>query len=219
MKIRNPWAIKLVGFFGAWLIRLWIGTLAYRYRPLGPNMNPLQKGFRGRFIYVFFHENMLLPCHHYARRDIQVLISQHADGEMIAQVCRHVGFSTIRGSATRGGIKALREMIRSSRDCHIAVIPDGPRGPRRHVELGLAYLAAKSGLPIVLLGIGYDRPWRLNTWDRFALPRPWTRAVMVSSAPITIPADADRKQLEAYRQDLERSLNELTERAERMASR
>ncbi len=155
MKIRNPWIIKWIGFLGALLIRLYIGTLAYRYRPIGPNMNPLRRGFQGRFIYAFWHENILLPCYHYARRDIRVLISEHADGEMIAQVCRHIGFGTVRGSATRGGTKALLKMMRASKNCHIAVVPDGPRGPRRHLELGLVYLAARTGLPLVLMGIGY----------------------------------------------------------------
>lgn len=219
MKIRNPSVIKWVGLFGSWLIRLWVGTLAYRYRPLGPDMNPLRPGFKGRFIYAFWHENMLLPCYHYARRDIKVLISEHADGELIAQVCRHIGFGTVRGSKTRRGTKALLEMVHASKDCHIAFIPDGPRGPRRHVELGLIFLAAKTGLPLVLMGIGYDRPWRLNTWDRFALPRPWSRAVLVTSAPIPIPADLGRRELEQYRVQIEKTLNDVNDRAEQLAAR
>ncbi len=219
MKIRNPWIIKWIGFLGALLIRLYIGTLAYRYRPIGPNMNPLRRGFQGRFIYAFWHENILLPCYHYARRDIRVLISEHADGEMIAQVCRHIGFGTVRGSATRGGTKALLKMMRASKNCHIAVVPDGPRGPRRHLELGLVYLAARTGLPLVLMGIGYERPWRLGTWDRFALPRPWSRAVMITLPPLQIPADADKETLEAYRVQVEQTLTEITDYAERLASR
>src|SRR5262245_24025137 len=130
MKIRRPWMIALIGLFGAVVIRLWLSTLSFRYRSLGKNVDPHQKP-DGRYIYVFWHENILLPCYQYARRDIKVLISQPADGEMIAQVCQHTGFGTIRGSSTRGGMKALRKMLRASRNCHIAVIPDGPRGPRR----------------------------------------------------------------------------------------
>jgi len=217
MKIRNPWVIRWVGFVGSWLIRLYIGTLAYRYRPVGPDMNPLRRGFRGRFIYAFWHENILLPCYHYARRDIRVLISEHADGEMIAQVCRHLGFGTVRGSATRGGTKALLKMLRASRRCHLAVVPDGPRGPRRHVELGLVYLAARTGLPLVLMGIGYDKPWRLRTWDRFALPKPWSRAVLVTLPPLEVPADATREQLDMYRLSIEKALNDVSDYAERLA--
>jgi lysophospholipid acyltransferase (LPLAT)-like uncharacterized protein len=219
MKIRNPTIIKWIGFFGALIIRVWISTLAYRYHPLGRNMDPCRDQLKGRFLYTFWHENILVPCYQYRKRNIQVLISEHADGEMIAQVCKHIGYGTIRGSKTRGGMKAMRAMIRAASDCHIAVMPDGPRGPRRHVELGLIYLAAKTGMPIIPIGVGYDRPWRLNTWDRFALPRPFSQAVVVSLEPVHIPEGADKAELEEYRRQIEKALVEVSEYAERLASR
>jgi lysophospholipid acyltransferase (LPLAT)-like uncharacterized protein len=160
-----------------------------------------------------------VPCYQFARRDILVLISQHADGEMIAQVCKHIGYGTVRGSSTRGGLKAMREMIRAADNCHIAIMPDGPRGPRRHVELGLIYLAAKTGLPLVLAGVGHDRPWRLKTWDRFAMPRPWSKSVILTLKPIHIPENATKAELETYRQQVEQALVEVTDCAERLASR
>jgi lysophospholipid acyltransferase (LPLAT)-like uncharacterized protein len=219
MKIRHPAIIKWIGFLGAVVIRLLISTLSFRQRALGVNVIPNVGRIDGRYIYVFWHENILVPCYAYRHLNIQVLISEHADGEMIAQVCKHVGYGTIRGSKTRGGMKALRQLIRASSDWHIAIMPDGPRGPRRHVELGLIYLASKAGLPLILCGVGHDRPWRLNTWDRFCIPRPFTKAVILASAPVAIPEDADKADLEAWRLKVETILNELTERAERIASR
>ncbi len=220
MKIRHPALIKWVGFIGALLIRWWIGTLSYRLRIAGgKKLVPNQVGFTGRYLYAFWHENILVPCAIFAQRDIKVLISQSADGEMIARISEHLGFGTIRGSSSLGGMKAMRAMIRSSEHSHIVVIPDGPRGPRRHVELGLVYLAAKTGLPIVLVGIGHDRPWRFNTWDRFVLPRPFSKAAVLALEPIHIPEDANKAQLEEYRELLERSLNEVTDAADRFASR
>jgi lysophospholipid acyltransferase (LPLAT)-like uncharacterized protein len=219
MKIRNPTIIKWIGFLGALLIRVWIGTLSFRFRSVGEDYFPSRGRITGRYIYAFWHENILVPCQSFAQRDILVLISQHADGEMIAQVCKHMGFGTIRGSSTRGGIKALREMIRVSECNHFAVMPDGPRGPRRHVELGLVYLAAKTGLPIVLLGIGHDRPWRLKTWDRFVMPRPFSQAICIALDPIPIPQNATKAQLEEYRARVEKALNDVTDCAERLASR
>ena len=218
MKIRHPAVIKWIGFLGAILIRCWIGTLSFRYRSLGENVFP-DRGVRGCILFAFWHENILVPCHAFARRDTLVLISQHADGEMIARVCKHMGWGTVRGSSTRGGIKAMREMMRASTGRHIAVMPDGPRGPRRHVELGLIFLAAKTGMPIVLLGVGHDRPWRLKTWDRFCVPRPFSKALVLGSAPILIPPDANKSELEALRQQVEQTLNDLTDHAERLASR
>ena len=158
MKIRKPWLIKLLGLFGAIVIRLWLSTL----RPLLllplPHLDPRRLSATDRFIYIFWHENILLPCYLFGRCHINVLISQHADGELITQVCRHLGYGAVRGSKTRGGIQAMRKMLRNRRRCHVAVMPDGPRGPRRHVEMGVVYLAAKTGMPIIVCGIGYDRP-------------------------------------------------------------
>jgi len=218
MKIRKPWMIKLIGLLGAVVIRLWLSTLRIRYRPQGPNFDPNQPNFAGRFIYIFWHENILLPCYLFARRDIKVLISEHADGEMIAQVCHHVGFGTIRGSTTRKSLTALRNMLRASRRNHIAVIPDGPRGPRRRVEKGVIYLASKTGLPIVAVGIGYENPRRLGTWDRFALPRLDSKARIITLDPIHIPADLDKEGLEEYRQIVQNELDKACAIAEKRAN-
>jgi lysophospholipid acyltransferase (LPLAT)-like uncharacterized protein len=219
MKLRHPGVIKAAGFAGSWAIRLWMGTLRYRYRPLGPNFDPRQPGLNGRFIYAFWHENMLLPAYHYGRPDIRVLISQHADGQLIAEVCRHLRFGLVRGSTTRGGVEAVRHMLRASRRAHLAITPDGPRGPRRQVQMGLIYLAARTELPIVPTGVGFQRPWRLRSWDHFAVPKPWSLSTCVTAEPIRIPADADKEMLEQYRRQVEQVLHEVSRRAEQLANR
>src|SRR3954467_622319 len=129
MKLRHPVLIKVAGLAASWAIRFWIGTLRYRYRSLGPNVEPRQRCLGGRYIYAFWHENILLPAYHYGRRDIRVLISRHADGQLIAEVVRHLRFPVVAGSTARGGVEALRQMVRHSRRGHIAITPDGPRGP------------------------------------------------------------------------------------------
>jgi len=214
MKIRRPWMIKAVGFTAAWSVRLWLGTLSFRYRPLGPNLDPRRPDIRDRYIYAFWHENMLLPAYHYGRGDIHVLISQHADGQLIAEVCRHLRFRTVRGSSTRGGIEAVKRMLRLADHGHLAITPDGPRGPRREVQLGLVYLAARTGLPIVPTGFAYDRPWRARSWDRFAMPRPWSRATCVTGEPIAVPAEAGREDLEHYRALVEQAMQRVSAAAE-----
>jgi lysophospholipid acyltransferase (LPLAT)-like uncharacterized protein len=218
MKLRHPWFIRIVAFLGAWLVRCWIGTLRYCYQPLGPNVDPHRPEMNQRVIYAFWHENLLLLAYQYGRPDIYVLISTHADGQLITEIAERLGFRTVRGSATRGGVKAVREMIaRAGQSAHLAITPDGPRGPRREVQMGVVYLAAQTGLPIVPIGISFDRPWRANSWDRFALPRPWSRARTVTGQLIHVPTDADREQLEAYRQRLEQSLREVSRIADRWA--
>ena len=217
MKIRNPALIRALGFVTAWVIRLWMGTLRVRCRCLGPDVDPHRRELRGRYVYAFWHENMMLPAYCYARPDIWVLISQHADGQLIAEVCRHLGFRTVRGSTTRGGVEAVRQMLRLGRKGHLASTPDGPRGPRRHVQPGLVYLAARTGMPIVPVGIGFRRHWRLRSWDRFAVPRPWGLGACVLGEPIDVPADAGRATLAEYSERVEAALRRVTAAAEEWA--
>jgi lysophospholipid acyltransferase (LPLAT)-like uncharacterized protein len=172
---------------------------------------------QGHYIYAFWHENILLPACYYGRPEVRVLISQHADGQLIAEVCRHLGFGLVRGSTTRGGAEAMRQMLRACQESHLAITPDGPRGPRRQVQQGLVYLAARTGLPIVPIGIAFKRAWRMRSWDHFAIPRPWSLGTCVCVEPIMVPAEADKEQLEHYRQLVQEAMLRATAMAERWA--
>ena len=217
MKLRQPWLIKLVAFAGVVFLRLWLGTLRYRFLALGPRIDVKRVDRRQRFLWIFWHEYMLVPAYLYPREDVHVLISTHADGELIAQVCRRLGFQTVRGSTTRRGVEATRQMLKMSQDGQLVVTPDGPRGPRRRLQSGVVHLAALTGLPILPMGFAFDRPWRARSWDRFALPWPGSRAASVSGEPIVVPADATREELEAYRVQVEEALNRVTACAEQLA--
>jgi lysophospholipid acyltransferase (LPLAT)-like uncharacterized protein len=219
MKIRNPWLISALGFLAALVVRVWVGTVRYRYRPLGANMDPNHRDFSGRYIYAFWHENILLPAYQYGRPDIYVLISEHADGQLIAETCRHLRFKLVRGSTDRrGAVKAVRQMIHLAAKFQLAVTPDGPRGPRRQVQPGLVYMAARTGLSIVPMGIAWRKAWRMRSWDRFALPVPWSMASLVTTEPIHVPQTVDKSELEAYRRRVEQALEHATSIAERMAA-
>lgn len=218
MKLRSPWMYRLVGVLGAWLIRLWMGSLRYRVRKKGDaGIDPCDPAFHGRYIYVFWHETMLYPAYLYAIPGVKVLISRHSDGEFITQVVRRLGFGVIRGSTNRQGAAALLGMIRHGRSGHLAVTPDGPRGPRRCLQPGVVYLAAKTGLPIVPVGFASHRPWRGTNWDRFQIPKPGSVATVVGGHPFTVPADADEQTLEDYRVRIEAALREVTSEAEEWA--
>ncbi len=122
-----------------------------------------------------------------------MLLSRHRDAEILSYAAHHMGFEFVRGSTNRGGVAALRELLAKSRSMHLTITPDGPRGPRRRLAPGCVYLASKLGLPLVVMGFGYDRPWRVRSaWDQFAMPRPGSRARAVVSGEIFIPPDLDR---------------------------
>src|SRR3954468_9976148 len=207
MRIQAPLLFRGIGIGGAWLVRRLVGTCRFHFRYADPGVNPEVARKAGRrYIYAFYHEVMLFPAYFWAWPEMQILISDHRDGEMITQVVRRLGFGVVRGSTTRGGARALREMTQRADRAPLCVTPDGPRGPRRHVHQGLAYLASRTGLPIVGAGMAFRDPWRAKSWDRFAVPRPFRAAACVTPEAVYIPPDADRDTLEIYRQEVERRM-------------
>lgn len=219
MKIRNPFLIKMVGTIVALLVRVWIGSVRYRYRPQGKRFDPTRMKGEGRYIYAFWHEHLLLPAYHYGQRNVWVLISEHADGELITQACRNLGFSVVRGSTTRGGSRALRQLVKVAEKGHLALTPDGPRGPRRQVQIGLVYLAARTGWPIIPIGFAAENAWRMKSWDRFMLPVPYGSAYCVTGEPIVVPEHADRADLEAYRGKVQQAMDAANRAAEALVRR
>jgi lysophospholipid acyltransferase (LPLAT)-like uncharacterized protein len=166
---------------------------------------------------LFWHENILLPLYLRGGCPLAILLSRHRDADILAEVARQAGFECIRGSTFRGAAPAMRELLRKGRQMHLAITPDGPRGPRRRLAQGAIYLASRLGMPIVVIGVGYDRPWRTPTWDRFAIPRPFTRARAIVSPAIHISPDVDRARTEECRLRLETLLIRLTDEAEAWA--
>ena len=220
MKIEHPLAVKAVEVGGAWLIRRLSGSCRFHFRYADPTVDPEVARQTGqRFIYAFYHEVMLFPAYYWAWPEMQILISDHRDGELIARVVGRLGFGVVRGSTTRGGARALREMTHRVDQGHLCVTPDGPRGPRRHVHQGLAYLSSKTGLPIVGAGMAFKNPWRAKSWDRFAVPRPFSAAACVVPEPLLVPPDADRATVEACRAEVERRMLAATDEAEAWVAR
>jgi lysophospholipid acyltransferase (LPLAT)-like uncharacterized protein len=219
MKLRHPLARKFAGLGGAWLLRYLLGSLQFRYHCLGVNVSPHLRRRKARYIYALWHEYLLLPMYQFRDAGVAVLISEHRDGELANLVGRQFGLRVVRGSTTRGGVPALRRLIALGRASSLALTVDGPRGPRRRVKLGVAYLAAQTGMAIVPTGVAYERPWRLRSWDRLAVPRPGSRAVAVADAPIVVPPYTNRTQMERYRLLVEERMMHATALAEDWASR
>jgi len=218
MKLRGRFVNKIGGFLIASTTRAWMGTLDYHAALYDNSVDPVHPNFRGPAIFLFWHE--YIPVLFYLRGhcNIAMLLSQHQDAEWLSQAARHMGFETIRGSTNRGGVTALRQLLRTSRSMNLAITPDGPRGPRRKLASGPIYLSSRLGIPLVAIGLGYRSCWRLSTWDRFAWPKPRTGARIIASPAVQIPSGLDRAGIEHHRQQVERLLNTLTEQAEHWAA-
>jgi lysophospholipid acyltransferase (LPLAT)-like uncharacterized protein len=218
MKIRHPWLIRLTAALGAVLVWLLMRTMRYRIFLRGQDVHP-GKHLPRPMIYAFWHDSFLFMAGMTSPRKACILVSQSADGELIAQLVQRLGHRVARGSSTRGGAQGLWELLVEAQECHIGVTPDGPRGPRRRVKSGAIYLAARTGLAIVPVGIAYGKAWRARSWDRFAVPLPFTEIVGVAGRTLEVPADLDRAGLERYRLELEARMTEATARAEEWAGR
>ncbi len=217
MKLKNPTLQKLGGLVLSSLTWKWMRTLEYRAVLHEADADPADAEFPGPAIYLFWHEYIpfLLPLRGHC--NVSLLISRHQDAEWLAEAARHLGFGTVRGSTNRSGTAALREICGAGRTRNLAITPDGPRGPRRKLAPGAVYLASRLQIPLIAIGLGYQNPWRVPTWDRFAIPVPFSRARAVVGPRLHIPENLDRNQLESWRERVETHLNSMTELAERWA--
>jgi len=145
-------------------------------------------------IFAFWHARLLMMgvglkgCKGYT------MISEHQDGGFIADTLELQGFKTIRGSSSRGGARALIEMIGLSKSekCDFGITPDGPKGPREIVKPGITLLAKKTGIKIYPVMWATKRQWRMTgSWDHFYIPKPFTKGVFVFGEPVYIAANAN----------------------------
>jgi len=163
-----------------------------------------------RCIFALWHSQLLPLTYTHRHRGVAFLISQHRDGELIARLIHRLGYVTARGSSTRGGGEGTREMISFAERGHLlGITPDGPRGPAEVVKAGLVFLASRTGFPVLPVAAVSAPAWRLRSWDRFMIPRPFARVVAGYGQPITIPPGVAESELEAWQERIAGALNEL----------
>ena len=181
------WTVRL----GAAFLRL----LASTWRVRAVNDGPLNEARRAGqpVLFALWHGELLPLLWHQRGRGVAVVISEHRDGEIIAQIAESLGYRTVRGSSTRGASRALLGLVRVMAEGHDgAITPDGPRGPARVFAPGAAVAAQRTGVPIVPIRASASSAWRLKSWDRFLIPKPFAR-VTVTMGPLTrVVADSPR---------------------------
>jgi lysophospholipid acyltransferase (LPLAT)-like uncharacterized protein len=178
--------------FGAWLVRLLVATLRVRVNDqagvLGGPSSP-------RLIWAFWHNRLLIIPHllnHYlSHRPGAALTSASKDGELLAAFLERFHVRPIRGSSSRQGAAAVLEMKRLIAEGYdVAITPDGPRGPRYHLNPGVITLAQKTGALVMPIRVDYSRFWRLKSWDAFEIPKPFSR-VEITLLPLHRVAESE----------------------------
>jgi lysophospholipid acyltransferase (LPLAT)-like uncharacterized protein len=212
LSLIDRFAASLVGTVGYLFVTLVGRTL--RVERIGTeNIERCQQGTK-RKTFVFWHGELLTLAYTYRHKGICVLVSRHRDGESIARALQRLGFGTVRGSSTEGGLEGLFEMCtRVKEGWDLAITPDGPRGPRHRAQPGVLYLAQRTGVIIVPTACVTAHRIVLSTWDGFEIPLPFSRVVVAHGAPLEIPRELGGSAVEEYTRMLEQALAGVDEEA------
>jgi lysophospholipid acyltransferase (LPLAT)-like uncharacterized protein len=209
----DTWRARVLIVLSFWLYRLWARTLRLQVE----DPHAVVPFVRTRpVIFAIWHNRLLMlprvfdPC--FPTRQSYGLISASRDGDLIARFIERSGYGTIRGSSSRKGVIALRQLVDTlAADGNVLVTPDGPRGPVYQLSQGVVFLAQKSAAPVVPIHMEYSSCWRLKSWDRFVVPRPFAKLRAIFGAPIQVPPIAGAEDFEAERLRLQNAMMSLVE--------
>ncbi len=166
-------------------------------------------------IYALWHNRIFAITYYFKKQEIVVMTSQSFDGEYIARFIKRFGYGASRGSSTRGGVGALVEMIRvSKQNIPTGFMIDGPKGPKYVAKSGAVLLAKKTGNPIVPLIVEAEKFWEVKSWDRLQIPKPFSRAKVFIAEPVYVEKNAGEVEIEKSRQELQAKLDELVKLGE-----
>jgi hypothetical protein len=217
LKIRSAWLSRILAAVAVLLVRTLFRTLRIQASEFDPRTNPYRGGSQA-VIYCVWHDAILVPLFAGRHRRTVALVSRHRDGSFLAHSMQRLGIGLVRGSSSRGGASAVRQMLSLPADKHIVMTPDGPRGPRRRIKLGPVFLASQSGRAIVPTAFAATRSWKLpGTWTDLLIPKPFTTVYALTGQPIAIGPNLSRAELVAAERVVQAAMDALGERAERLA--
>ena len=212
MKLHS-WRARVLIALGFGLYRLWARTLRLQVEDPHDVIGFVRKQ---PVIFAIWHNRLLMlprvfdPS--FPTRQSYGLISASRDGDLIAIFIERSGYGTVRGSSSRKGVLALRQLIDTlAGGDNVLFTPDGPRGPVYQATQGVIFLAQKSGAPIVPIHMEYSSCWRLKSWDRFVVPRPFAKLRAIFGAPFHVAPLAGAEEFETERLRLQNAMMSLVE--------
>lgn len=188
--------------------RLLTATLRVRYIGEKNTVDAAQISPSGRYIYALWHQNLLMALSSHSHETCAMIVSSSKDGEIVATACQNYGHLPVRGSSHRGAIKSLLSMIEVLKQGkhNGAITIDGPKGPLYEAKRGIIDIAKKSGATIVPLSPYPEKYWEFKSWDKFRLPKPFSRVIVHYSKPIEIQSDLPLDQYDQACQQIKESL-------------
>ena len=207
---RQRFLLRLLPWLGAWFVRLLCVTLRFRVEGWEHYENYRAQG--KKLIYCFWHNQILYGTYFFRSRRIVVMSSDHFDGEITTRLIKKFGYLVAKGSSTRRAVKALLELKRRLEEgLDVAFTADGPKGPLYKVKPGPVWLSQKTGAPVFIFHLQPEKYWRINSWDGFRVPKPFTRVLVKIAPGFIVPPDGKEEEWVAVYQ---RELDELRDECE-----
>jgi lysophospholipid acyltransferase (LPLAT)-like uncharacterized protein len=205
--------ISLVSILGYWIIYVVCRTLRWKFADLQTLESV--RGTGSGLILAFWHGRILAATYCFRNRGIVVMTSQNRDGEYIARVIQRFGYGVARGSSTRGSHGATAEILRALKNGRdVGLTMDGPRGPSYIAKKGAAFIARKSGSPVLPFNISVEKKWVMRSWDHFQIPKPFSRAVILIGNPIYVDKGSTGQEMQSCEAQIQQSLDELRDRGD-----
>ncbi|MCP4297253.1 MAG: lysophospholipid acyltransferase family protein [Proteobacteria bacterium] len=180
--------IALFIFPKLYLLLIYSITLTCKKRWEGQENIKKLKEKNQNWIYTLWHNCIAISCWTLRNQDLTLLVSNSKDGEMVSQAIRFMGNNTVRGSSSKGALKAILQLVKKlKKGVSIAITPDGPRGPRYKLQIGAISIANRSGVPLLPIHCQASRQWIVNSWDRHQIPKPFSTIVISVGEPYYLP--------------------------------
>lgn len=217
MKVQSRLMNTAVAYLAVVLLRIVFLTVRVDHRRVvddaSPYVNP--RGLK-RYVFCMWHDGIAIAVFSMKTWFLSGLMSQHRDGGYLADASRLAGILPVRGSTTRGGAEAVRQLLELP-EYHLAMTPDGPQGPRRTLKEGILYISSRSGRPIVPTAILASRCWSIKgRWTDLLIPKPFARVLLIAGRPVEIPSDLPREEFPEYSRLLQHEMDRMNQLAERI---
>lgn len=209
MKIRSKFLTKICAFSLVVIFRTLFSTCKKKIHFQVPKSNYLIEE-EEKFLICVWHHELVIPVLIVPQVNTAALVSQHQDGSYLADTMQMVGILPVRGSSSKGGAKAMKQLMEITKDHHIVITPDGPRGPREEIKSGIVFLASHSGRAILPTAYACKSYWKIKgSWTDMIIPKPFTTMTACVGEPIYIPPKLKKDQLRHYIGIVQKAMDEL----------
>ncbi len=207
----------------AWLLscgfKLLFATLRIRFYCVNDVARPYSQAEGQYFVYPIWHDSMAAPIFSGRQPSMVALVGAHSDGSYVSTILKSVGIGSVRGSSSRGGSQALRQLLADTEGKHIVLTPDGPRGPRRQLKPGLAFMASRTGKAVVPTAFASTSAWYpQGKWTELMIPKQFSTLYGLAGQPIEVPPKASKVDLDEFTQRIQAAMDQLHDLATQLAT-